>query len=159
MQKKPPHVYCGEILWGASPRYLAWPPAREPRPPLLHLLGRLGRLGVSLADALLLTPAVWVLYDDFTWSCRFHNVFLQYTLKTLDECEIVSWRVYVSVELTRQNSLSFSEYHVFVGTCAWSGNQSFMDPFLIVRKYSLVEYIMNAHRVKWVNYSTKMWLC
>ena len=74
-------------------------------------------------------------------------------LKTLDECEIVSWRVYVSVELTRQNSLSFSEYHVFVGTCAWSGNQSFMDPFLIVRKYSLVEYIMNAHRVKWLNYS------
>ena len=36
---------------------------------------------------------------------------------------------------------------------------SFMNPFYIVRKYSLVEYIMNAYRMKLVSYFKNMCLC
>ena len=80
------------------------------------------------------------------------STFFTHTLKTLDESEVVKRLFLVCFGFCAKIvGHLVSNTHGFCVMDVKKGKLGFMDPFLIVREYSSVEYITNAYRMKWVS--------
>ena len=80
-------------------------------------------------------------------------------LKTLDESEVIKRLLLICFEFCAKIVRHLVSTTWVLAMDMKNGKSSFMDPFLIVRKYSFVEYIMNAYRLKWVSYFKNICVC